>query len=118
MALTGYIFHGTDDTAAFNDEMERMLDRVSAEREHIPMMLDETVIDRARKDAERIVNGCRSTSEVTRPYRNILKSCDTDPDSSFFRKGEEYWKTYQKYVEGFVRALNSTRKLAFPEWCN
>ena len=103
------------DEVEFNEEMEKMYNRVNAHLRAVPACLEDIVTDRAEKDASRILKGS-STYSVVAPFRNLMKLSGKNPDSSYYGVGRKFYNFYCKIVEKEVTEVRPERKLSFPEW--
>ncbi|MBR3320270.1 hypothetical protein IKG20_03135 [Candidatus Saccharibacteria bacterium] len=99
------------DEVTFENEMEKMYNRVNAHLRTVPACLEDIVTDRAEKDADRILKG-NSTYSVVAPFRNLMKASTNNPDSSYYGVGQKFYKLYCRIIQKSVHE----RKLSFPEW--
>ena len=104
----------TDETL-FNEEMEKMFDRVANWQKRQPTCLEDIIAERADKAAKRILNG-ESTMSVTLPQKNLLKTSNDNVRSSWYHHGRVFWDLYCELVNKLVHEQNPNRRLAFPNW--
>ena len=114
MSISAAIKSHTDEER-FAAEMAEAIKRLNNHIQATPLTAEDVVIDRAQKDAERILNGTTSYTAMA-PFRNILSGGNTNPDSSYYGCGEKYYSLYCKIVKGIVKASAPSRKLNIPEW--
>lgn len=114
MSISAVIKSHTDEEH-FAAEMAEAIKRLNNHIQATPLTAEDVVIDHAKKDAERILNGTTSYTAMA-PFRNILSGGNTNPDSSYYGCGEKYYSLYCKTVEDIVKAFRPDRTLHVPGW--